>query len=119
MKLIVTGSRDHTGRQLIHQALNRYLREHGEDLIVIHGGARGADYIAAHWCEINDVDCLRVPAKWTAHGDSAGPIRNKRMRDRYRPDAAVAFPVAGAANVGTHNMIELCREAGVPVEVVE
>jgi len=120
MKLLVCGSREFTDQQAVHQALNVYLREHGEDLIVIHGGARGADSIAAYWCERSEVDCLRVPAKWRVHGTpAAGPIRNKRMRDRYKPDAALAFRKVGAANVGTDHMIALLREAGIPVEVVE
>lgn len=122
MKLLVCGSREFTDRQVVDQALNVYLAEHGDALIVIQGGHKsGADAIAAYWCERNEVDCMRVPAKWRAHGTpEAGPIRNRRMRDRYKPDAALAFRAPPPAkNAGTDNMIALLREAGIPVGVVE
>ena len=120
MKLLVCGSRHYHDGQRLSETLGLYLRQVGEDLIVIHGGCEtGADIMADWWCKKNEVDCMRVPAKWRVYDNAAGPIRNKRMRDRYKPDAAVAFRQLGAENVGTDGMIALLHEAGIPVEVIE
>ena len=62
-------------------------------MVVIHGGARGADDLARQWGEISvGIEGVEFRADWTAHGKAAGMIRNQRMLDEGRPDLVVAFP---------------------------
>lgn len=78
--------------------------------LVVQGGARGADSVARLWAESREIDCLIVPARWSIHGPSAGPIRNGRMLE-YKPDLVIAF----TGGRGTANMVKQARKAGIAV----
>jgi hypothetical protein len=89
--------------------------------MLVEGGAGGADRLARHWAGRNGVWVVEVPALWDSHGRQAGPNRNRWMlklartlstATGYRLEAH-AFP--GATSTGTHHMVSLCEDAGVPV----
>jgi hypothetical protein len=131
---MVTGSRDWTDRALLKRWLLTIVPPGAHTLV--HGGARGADLIAASltidlgWSEEPH------PAAWTApcerecpsghrrlngnmSGSSycpdAGKRRNQEMVDS-RPDLVIAFPTA--RSVGTWDAVRRARKAGIRVEVV-
>jgi hypothetical protein len=52
-----------------------------------------------------------VPAEWKKHGKRAGPLRNMRMLEEWKPDGVAAFP----GGSGTADMIAQARNAGVKV----
>ncbi len=79
--------------------------------LIIQGGARGADHLAAQWAASRDVDCITVPARWDMHGKGAGPIRNQYMIDCYAPDLVVALP----GGRGTADMVSRAKAAGIHV----
>ena len=64
--------------------------------MVIVGGARGADTMAAEWATARSIPCLIYMADWSGLGPKAGPIRNQRMLDEGKPDLVIAFPEAAA-----------------------
>lgn len=112
MKILVFGGRDYRDWQRVYTALDNRLAQYGDDLIIVHGKCKtGADRYADQWAEQNEVDCLRVPAKWTKYGKLAGPKRNRRMAERYKPDAAIQFP----GGDGTTDMRAVCDDLGIPV----
>lgn len=81
------------------------------DIVIIHGGAPGADtaagdYAAVHFCQ---EQCF--PADWTLHGKAAGYIRNRQMLVEGKPDLVVAFP----GGKGTQMMKDLATKAGIKV----
>jgi hypothetical protein len=78
---------------------------------VIHGGCRGADEAAGDWAKSEHIAVEVCPANWKKHGNAAGPIRNREMLLKHRPDYVVALP----GGKGTANMINLAEGAGVPV----
>ena len=84
-------------------------------MVVIQGGARGADQIAREWCIARKIAYVNYPADWTVHGKAAGPIRNQQMIDRGRPDRVLAF----SGGKGTADMIARANRAGVPVELIK
>lgn len=97
-------------RAFVYDTLDRY------DLSVIaEGGADGADRMAREWAKIRTVRCLRYYAHWHLHGRGAGPIRNQRMLDEFKPDAVIAFP----GGKGTADMVRRAKAAGVRVIEVE
>ena len=79
--------------------------------LVIHGGARGADSLAAQWCIKQRVPEMVFRAAWSQVGLAAGPRRNARMLAEGRPDLVVAFP----GGRGTEDMVRKARLAGVRV----
>lgn len=69
----------------------------------------GADYWAHQWAVLRGKQTVRVHAKWQLHGKLAGPFRNQKMLDRYKPDLVIYFP----GGAGTDSMIKLAKKAGV------
>lgn len=75
------------------------------------GSIVGADYWAHQWALARGTATERYHADWSAHGRSAGPKRNRRMRDEGRPTHGLAMP----GGDGTANMVALLKEARIPV----
>lgn len=108
--MLVCGGRDYADREHVFRVLDR---EHGGlpiDLLV-HGGASGADALAAEWAAQAGVPAKAYPANWKAEGRAAGPKRNQRMLDEARPELVIAFP----GGRGTDDMVKRAERAGVPV----
>ena len=105
-RVIVCGGRDFQDRNAVFSAL-----DHVHPDIVIQGGATGADKLAFDWCRSRLVQCYNMPADWKAHGKAAGPIRNQRMIDEFRPAMLIHFP----GGRGTADMINRATKAGLEI----
>lgn len=94
-KIVVTGSRDWTDGQAIINALKEMKnRFPGEELVLITGGARGADKLAYEIGKRHGFTTVILDANWSNQGRTAGPIRNRRMLDWFAPiDVVLAFPL--------------------------
>lgn len=98
-----------------------------DEFVVIEGGAKGADEVAAIWAHkaeaMHGASGFRhepYPADWATHGKAAGFIRNQQMLDEGKPDLVLAFvdkPLAQSR--GTADMVRRAKAAGIPVYVVE
>lgn len=111
MRIIVCGGRDFNDEAAVFAALDRL---HGRRAVtlLIHGAARGADLLAQGWAHAREIPYLGVPAKWSEHGNSAGPQRNTVMANlKPAADMLVAFP----GGRGTANMIENAETMGIKV----
>lgn len=91
--------------------LQDLLEEHGERLVVIEGGARGADMLASVWATHQKVKHICFPADWQRHGRAAGHIRNLQMIQEGKPDLVLAAP----GGPGTQNMIKQAKQNGIEV----
>jgi hypothetical protein len=119
LRILVTGSRSWTDRDVITRALldALCLSTIGTPTL-IHGMARGADKIAdAVWQSIGrnvpgGLNLERCPADWEKNGRAAGYIRNAEMV-RSGADICLAFPLG--ASPGTRNCMRLAAEAGIRV----
>ena len=109
MRVLVCGGRDFADKALLEATLDKVHAKYGDALVIIHGAAKGADLMAEDWAKARQVPYVGVPAQWDKHGKSAGPKRNKRMRDTMDPMACIAF----AGGSGTRNMISLMEEVRV------
>lgn len=110
-RVLVTGGRDYANQRAVWGALfSLLLGPEGIDL-VIHGGARGADLLAARWAKENSKPCLRVPAEWSLYGKAAGHRRNTRMLELGEPTLVVWFP----GGRGTADMVKQALSSGIPV----
>lgn len=115
-RLLVTGSRDWHGRDLIRReleaALDAALRQ-DRYLVVVHGGClAGADGIADRWASEAGAEAERHPADWRRHGKAAGMIRNAEMV-RLGADECLAF--IRASSPGASHCAQLAEKAGIPV----
>jgi predicted Rossmann fold nucleotide-binding protein DprA/Smf involved in DNA uptake len=112
-KVLICGNRTWTDWEPIYE----YVRALSEDTIVVQGGARGADHIAAALAQDFALEVRTYPANWKKFGKRAGVLRNAEMLEKEHPDLVVAFTRNLATSKGTRDMVERARRAGIPVEV--
>ncbi len=113
MRIIVTGSRNWTNRDLIRRALRvEMLFDKPENVTVVHGDARGADRIAGEVAKELGMNVEEYPADWKQYGKKAGPIRNQKMVD-LGADVCLAFPMSDSR--GTWDCMTRAERAGIPV----
>jgi YspA, cpYpsA-related SLOG family len=122
-RVLVTGSREFDDYETvcieIGQVMARLMAQDGPypGVVVVHGGARGADALAQRAAEAFGMKTERHPADWKAHGKRAGFIRNAAMIS-LGADLALAFYKQGAGNRGTDHCARLAEKAGIPVRRV-
>lgn len=116
-KILVTGSREFVDVEMIRAALTAEVPV-GENVIVINGGARGADSITDALSVASPVaTTVRVPADWVNRPRwEAGPLRNGHMLD-LGPDVVLAFFKQGAKNSGTQDCVNQALSRHIPVKV--
>jgi hypothetical protein len=110
MRVIVCGGRGYADADMVGVSLDAVARKHPNGLVIVQGGAAGADELARDWCQSRNVECVTYAADWEKHGRAAGPMRNQQMLDAGA-DGVVAFP----GGRGTADMVERAQRAGVPV----
>ena len=122
--ILVCGGRDFTDKQFVCKTLDKLCADRewrtppdaeGNWMPmanVIHGGARGADSLASYWATINWCHEVIYRPDWSL-GRAAGPIRNREMLEKGRPDVVVAFP----GGRGTADMVRQARDADVEVVI--
>jgi hypothetical protein len=113
--VLVCGSRDWQDAPELERILDKVASVVRVDT-VIEGEQRGADLMARAWADSRSVAVDPYAAEWRALGKPAGRIRNRRMLNEGQPDLVIAFPLP--SSVGTLDMIEIARGAGVPVWVM-
>lgn len=126
MKVLVTGGRNFRETSLIYDALDAIFKTDGEDMILVTGGATGADRRAMEWAIDRQVPYFTFPARWKRYAqfgnkkNPAGMIRNGEMLKKAPPNIVLAFPTPGAENNGTRGMMAIAAKAGIMViDVVE
>jgi len=114
VKILVTGSRKWTRREVILSALTGF----PAGSTVIHGAATGADTLAGEVAVSLGYWVREYPADWSLHGKAAGPMRNTFMLERESPfDICLAFPLPGSK--GTLDMMRKVQRARVPLVVAD
>ena len=103
---------------VLHAAIMAYSTERNDednwlptDIIIIEGGARGADAAAWDFAVINFTRHMQFKANWKRFGKAAGHFRNTQMLVDGKPDLVIAFP----GGEGTANMVSQAKADGVPV----
>ena len=114
LSTLVCGGRDFSRMQAVRKALDRMGPDH-----VIHGGARGADTLAARYAGETRTSCYAYPVAWRDRRGNYVPNaafnRNQKMLDEGQPDLVVAFPGGG----GTRDMVRRARKRGTPVHIMD
>jgi YspA, cpYpsA-related SLOG family len=116
-RILVCGSRTWSDIEAIRTVLDT---RPDTGVVLIHGGARGADRLAGQYAAERGWPVESYPADWNRHGKAAGFIRNQRMIDEGRSTEVVAFtdkPLHESR--GTADMVRRSRRSGIPVFVAE
>lgn len=113
MTVLVCGDRHWSDIALIRHALSTL----PDDTIIIQGGARGADEMAAIIAVEFGFELRTFAARWELYGRAAGPIRNQRMLDEGKPHLVMAFHHDLSKSKGTADMVRRAKKAGIEVIV--
>lgn len=115
-RLLACGSRKYDDRDTINRVLDAQFAKRGRDMLLIIGGAVGADELARQWAVSRKCDHIVRYARWDTEGKAAGPIRNRRML-KLKPRMVVAFLVnEEGENQGTKDMCNIAEAAKVKVK---
>ncbi len=118
MRVLVTGSRDWWPPHAVRQWLDYYSHRALHHMVVVHGGAKGADAMASAWVRQNRSLAFPVieethPAIWRPYGiynPQAGLVRNRKMVE-LGADICLAFIKDGSR--GASHCARLAEEAGI------
>ena len=109
IKIGVTGGRFYNDRDRVYSTLDDTYKRY-PNMLLIAGGAAGADTLAEEWADDRLVPKLIFHAKWKLYGRKAGPIRNRQMAD-----FGIKFLIAFPGNVGTQDMMNYCQSKGIMI----
>lgn len=111
---MITGSRDWDNRSVIDTALFDYWyrADRPSDLLLIEGGAKGADALAKVCWAKQGLHTRTYHADWDTWGKRAGIMRNLEMLDT-QPETVLAF-IKNNSRGATHAATEAERR-GIPV----
>src|SRR6185503_2565056 len=112
---LICGGRDCADQNMFDGARGDLIRLRGCPERVVHGGAKGADEMASVWGWQMGLQVVGIATRWDLHGKGAGPIRNQKMLDEYKPSLVVAFP----GGRGTADMVKRSRAAGIDVAEIK
>jgi len=136
-RILVTGSRRFDDAQAVREALAAAIAGIDGPVTVVHGGATGADELAAVLAPTfgPHVTCERWPADWpgpcraecrpghrrarrdgSTYCPAAGNYRNQAMVDAGA-QLALAFPIGESP--GTRDCVRRAAKAGIPTTIHE
>ena len=117
-RVLVTGDRNWSDAALIQIELIKLIRPRKpSDVILINGGARGADLLAKKIGEqLGFWVVMYEPSRnmWPA----AGPIRNTWMLKEGLPNFVLAFHDDLRKSKGTKDMVKKVIRAGIPYRLI-
>jgi len=117
LRIIITGSREHSDEALISKAIAEAAAGvDSNSVTIVHGAARGADTLAANAARRLGLATEAHAADWDRLGKRAGFIRNAEMA-KLGADICLAFPIGESR--GTRMMIDLAKKHGIEVQVYE
>lgn len=113
-RVLVTGSRDWEHPLRIDIELDRIWHAYPY-LVVVHGGARGADQMAEQWARAHAVPTEVHQAYWGIDGKMAGRLRNQRMVDL---GAGVCLAFIRDHSRGATHCATIAIAAGIPTVII-
>lgn len=117
--VIVAGSRSFNDLPLMYSKLDYYLQKQNE-VLIIHGGANGADKCAAMYAKDRNIKTKVFLPDWDKYGKKAGILRNIAMFEyasQFQNRGCVVF--WDGKSRGTKNDIELSEKYNVPLRIVK
>lgn len=115
-RILVCGDRNWTNYSAIRNTLKRFC-DGKKNVVVIDGACRGADNLGHKAAKALGFKWQRFPADWTLHGKAAGPIRNREMVEKGKPELVLAFHNNIDQSRGTRDMLYAAKEAGVTTKL--
>ena len=114
-RVVIAGGRDYKNfdeaKRYIDACLSKIRKKN--NIIIVSGGARGADTIGERYAKENGFKVEKYPADWKRYGRSAGPRRNKQMAEVS--DYVICF--WDEKSKGTKTMIDYAIKYDKPLKI--
>ena len=114
-RVVIAGCRDYNNykeaKDFIDYCFSNIRKEN--TIIIVSGGAKGADALGERYAAENGLKLERHPADWEKYGKSAGPKRNKKMAEIG--DYVICF--WDGKSRGTKSMIEYAKKLEKPIRI--
>ena len=114
-RVVIAGCRDYNNydeaKEFIDSCLLRIRKEN--EIIIVSGGARGADALGERYAKENGFKIEKYPANWEKYGKAAGPKRNEKMAKVA--DCVICF--WDKKSLGTKSMIDFAKEYNKPIRI--
>ena len=115
---LVAGSREFNDYQLLKEKLDKILSNQPH-VVIVSGGARGADSLAERYAKEKGVLNVIFPAKWNIYGKSAGYKRNQEMHEYIsHSDKRGIVCFWDGQSKGTAHNFELAKKYGTPLRII-
>lgn len=116
LKVIIAGTRDFDNYPLLVRKCNGILKKYDFDNVqIISGGARGADYYGELYAKQKHYNLSVYPADWDKYGKSARYRRNVLMAEKG--NVLIAF--WDGKSKGTKHMIDIANQHNLKVHVIK
>lgn len=116
---LVVGSRDFCNYNKMRELLDMYLSNWSGRVVIVSGGAKGADSLAEKYAKDKGYLFREFPADWNAYGKQAGYIRNEEMHkyiSKAKNRGIVAF--WNGTSKGTAQNFGLAKKYNNPIRIV-
>lgn len=123
IKLLIVGSRSFTNYELLKKEcfniLTPYINDNYE-IIIVSGGANGADKLGRDFALENHFTYVEFPAKWEIFGRQAGFIRNTEMH-KYISDVPERMCIAfwDGISKGTAQSFSIAKRYENPITIIK
>jgi hypothetical protein len=118
VQIAVVGSRSFNTYNILEEKLDTLLKEKKIDdkrIVIVSGGANGADTLAEFYAQNKGYDKLIFEADWEKYGKSAGFRRNETIVENA--DIVVAF--WDGQSRGTKDTIDKARDKGIETIIIK
>ena len=115
---LIAGSRTFNDAELLEKTMDRLLTNK-QQVLIISGGARGADTLAENYAKKRGYKTLIMPAEWDKYGKSAGYKRNAKMHETlscFEDRACVLF--WDGKSKGTQHNIPLAEKHNTQIRII-
>lgn len=108
--VVIAGTRNFDNYKLLCQWCDYMLQNYdASQVIIISGGARGADALGERYANERGMGLITKPADWNRFGKSAGYIRNEEMAKLG--DALILF--WDGQSRGSKHMLDLAKKYNI------
>ena len=115
--VLVSGKRNFDDYHAFKQFMDDSLQEVKDDIEIIAGEARGADYLAKIYASEKGYSYKGFPAYWEKFGNAAGPIRNSEMINYIKEKNGKAVFFLDGMSKGTGDCLRKARSCGIMCEI--
>lgn len=117
-RVLMFGGREWSNTGAVARVITKLIAEYGtDDLLIIEGGAPGADQISGMLARSSSIHVAEIKALWDTRHRGAGPQRNQMML-MLRPHEAFCFHHDLSKSRGSADMKRRLDKDEIPVKVI-